>query len=103
MIEVSLHSIFKEGDLLVYAEKSERGNPAYVAGMSGVALARAVITKANGRKELPKPTRAEDYSPEYWADWALAEYQWYTGRRFKDVFERSSLPRLSACILCIMK
>ena len=49
--------------------------------MSGVALARAVITKANGRKELPKPTRAEDYSPEYWADWALAEYQWYTGRR----------------------
>ena len=29
-----------------YAEQFERGNPAYVAGMSGVELARAVITKA---------------------------------------------------------
>ena len=50
-----------------YAEQFERGNPAYVAGMSGVELARAVILKAYGRKELPKPTHAEDCSPEYWA------------------------------------
>ena len=33
-----------------YAEQFERGNPAYVAGMSGVELARAVITKAYGPK-----------------------------------------------------
>ena len=38
-----------------YAEQFERGNPAYVAGMSGVELARAVILKAYGRKELPEP------------------------------------------------
>ena len=69
-----------------YAEQFERGNPAYVAGMSGVELARAVILKAYGRKELPKPTHAEDCSPEYWAGWALAEYQWYSGRRFRDIF-----------------
>ena len=48
-----------------YAEQFERGNPAYVAGMSGVELARAVITKAYGPKELPAPTNAEDCSPEY--------------------------------------
>ena len=35
-----------------YAQQFERGNPAYVAGMSGVELARAVILKAYGRKEL---------------------------------------------------
>ena len=35
-----------------YAEQFERGNTAYVAGMSGVELARAVITKAYGPKEL---------------------------------------------------
>ena len=56
-----------------YAEQFERGNPAYVAGMSGVELARAVILKAYGRKELPKPTNSEERSPEYWAGWALAE------------------------------
>ena len=69
-----------------YAEQFERGNPAYLAGMSGVELARAVILKAYGKKELPKPTHSEDCSPEYWAGWALAEYQWFTGRRFKDIF-----------------
>ena len=59
-----------------------------------VELARAVILKAYGRKELPKPTHAEDCSPEYWAGWALAEYQWFTGRRFKDIFDRIPLTKI---------
>lgn len=78
-----------------YAEQFGRGNPAHVAGMSGVELARAVITKAyGGRKELPEPTRAEGCSPEYWSGWALAEYQWHCGRRFKDIFERIPLAKI---------
>lgn len=77
-----------------YAEQFERGNPAYVAGMSGVELAGAIIKKAYGNKELPEPTNTEDYSPEYWAGWALAEYQWFTGRRFKDIFERIPLTKI---------
>ena len=71
-----------------HAEQFERGNPAYVAGMSGVELAGAVIRKAYGRKELPEPTQSEGRSPEYWAGWALASYQWYYARRFKDIFDR---------------
>ena len=35
-----------------YAKQFERGNPAYIAGMSGVELARAVIVKAYGSREL---------------------------------------------------
>lgn len=77
-----------------YAEQFERGNPAYLAGMSGVELARAVILKAYGKKELPQPTSSEDCSPEYWAGWALAEYQWFTGRRFKDIFQRIPLSKI---------
>lgn len=77
-----------------YAEQFERGNPAYVAGMSGVELARAVITKAYGKKNLPAPTNVEDCSPEYWAGWALAEYQWSRCRRFKDIFERIPLTNI---------
>lgn len=77
-----------------YAEQFERGNPAYLAGMSGVELARAVILKAYGKKELPQPTSSEDCSPEYWAGWALAEYQWFTGRRFKGIFQRIPLSKV---------
>ena len=73
------------------AAQFERGNPAYVAGMSGVELAREVFHKAYGKKELPEPTHLENRSPEYWAGWALASYQWYYARRFKDIFARIPL------------
>ena len=81
-----------------YAEQFERGNPAYVAGMSGVELARAVITKAYGPKELPAPTNAEDCSPEYWAGWAVAEYQWFTGVVSRLSLSAFHFPRSLGCI-----
>jgi len=77
-----------------YAEQFERGNPAYITGMSGLELAREVIRKAYGDKELPAPTYAAERSAEYWAGWALATYQWYSGRRFKDIFERIPLSEI---------
>lgn len=77
-----------------YAEKFERGNPAILAGMSGVELAQAVIKKTYKEKILPPPSFTNDKSPEYWAGWALAEYQWYTGRRFKDIFEYAPLSKI---------
>lgn len=77
-----------------YSEQFERGNPAILAGMSGVELAKAVIKKAYKEKKLPEPSHYEDCSPEYWAGWALAEYQWFTGRRFKDIFERIPMTKI---------
>ena len=70
-----------------YAEKFERGNPAVLAGMSGVELAKAVVKKTYQKKALPELRYSDDLSAAYWAGWALAEYQWYSGRRFKDIFE----------------
>ncbi len=77
-----------------YAMQFERGNPAYIAGMSGVELARAVIIKTYGKRDLPEPTHSQECSPEYWAGWALAQYQWYCARRFKDIFERIPLAQI---------
>ena len=77
-----------------YAEQFERGNPAVLAGMSGIELAHRVINKIYKGKELPPPSFRDDKSPEYWAGWALAEYQWYTGKRFKDIFEYAPLSKI---------
>ena len=77
-----------------YAQQFEQGNPAYITGMSGIELARAVILKAYGNKEFPTPNESEECSPEYWAGWALAHYQWHTGRRFKDIFNKIPLTRI---------
>ena len=77
-----------------YAEQFERGNPAILAGMSGVELARAVVEATYKKKKLPARSFAEGLSPEYWAGWALAEYQWYSGKRFKDIFEHIKLSEI---------
>ena len=77
-----------------YADKFERGNPAIVAGMSGIELAKKVITYAYPNWKFPERIFSEDRSNVYWAGWALAEYQWTTCKRFKDIFSRVSLTEI---------
>ena len=77
-----------------YAEQFERGNPAILAGMSGIELARAVVEATYKKKKLPEPRYSEGLSPDYWAGWALAEYQWHSGKRFKDIFEHVKLSEI---------
>lgn len=61
-----------------YADKFERGNPAIVAGISGIELAKKVGSYAYPDWKFPERTFSEDRSNVYWAGWALAEYQWET-------------------------
>lgn len=79
-----------------YAEQFERGNPLILAGMSGIELARAVVSESYREKELPEPRYADGLSPEYWAGWALAEYQWYSAKRFSDIFRCVKLSQIVA-------
>ena len=62
--------------------------------MSGIELAKKVITYAYPDREFPESILSEDRSPAYWAGWALAEYQWAAGKRFKDIFSRISLSEI---------
>lgn len=67
------------------AEKFEKGNPKYVAGMSGTELAEAVLTATNVVFEQKVPSDYEEKGREYWGGWILAYYQWLTNRRFEDI------------------
>jgi len=60
----------------------EKGNPKYVAGLSGPELASEVIYKTQKIRPDAEPSEEIDKSPEYWAGWILAYYQWHTARRF---------------------
>ena len=62
--------------------------------MSGIELAKAVIAHAYPAREFPKRTFREDRSDAYWAGWALAEYQWASCKRFKDIFSKISLSEI---------
>ena len=59
-----------------------KGNPRYLVGYSGKELADIVVDG------LMLPASAsEEYviTPEYWAGWLLAYYQWYTAQDFRQI------------------
>ena len=62
-----------------------RGEPKVTVGISGAELANEVIYRTTGRECEVKPSPIYDKSPEYWAGWALAFYQWYTSRSFFEL------------------
>lgn len=77
-----------------YADKFERGNPAIIVGMSGIELAESVIVYAYPNRNFQKRMFSTERSNVYWAGWALAEYQWSTCKRFKDIFSRISFSEI---------
>ena len=67
------------------ASAFERGNPKYVAGLSGPELASEIFYRTHKtRLDIP-PSENTDKSAEYWAGWILAYYQWHSARRFTDI------------------
>ncbi len=66
----------------------ERGNPGVVAGRSGTELAMDILSENYLEMEFPEVRLKEDRSPEFWAGWALAQFQFYTGKRFRDIFDK---------------
>ena len=67
------------------ASRFEKGNPKYVAGMSGYELADAVLRATNIEYKKKEPSYPVFKGKEYWAGWILAYYQWITNQRFEDM------------------
>ena len=76
------------GDAFAVSDVSKQfanGNPSYVAGINGCELARKVLSETNISFHDTEDIMYLDKSPEYWAGWALAYYQWYSGRSFMEI------------------
>ena len=69
------------------AERFGKGEFTLTVGMSGVELAYRVLELTKHQVEFPKPRYTADRSPEYWAGWALAYYQWETAMPFIEILE----------------
>lgn len=68
-------------------EKFGKGNPRYVAGLSGAELVNEVMRKTRGNVPNKPVTYVEFKSKEYWAGWIMAYYQWYRNLRFEDMMQ----------------
>lgn len=84
-------------DIFVISGESDKfgsGNPSVVAGKSGIELVRSIVEKVDPGRELPEPVFSQNRSPEYWAGWAVAQYQWHSAKSFKTVFGKVPLSEI---------
>lgn len=66
------------------ASQIEKGNPHYTVGLSGTELANIVLERTLGK--IPEGIDGSfTISPEYWAGWTLAYYQWKSGKSFRYI------------------
>lgn len=67
------------------AEEFEKQNPVYVAGKSSYDLLRIMLPLLPC-DEVPAPELRYDRTPDFWAGWALAQYQMTTGCSYRSIF-----------------
>jgi DNA-binding transcriptional regulator YiaG len=63
----------------------ENGNPKYILGRSGIDIAKDVVLDKIGKTLIEIPQERFSRSPEYWAGWAIAYYQWFSARKFAEI------------------
>ena len=69
------------------SKRMENGEPAYLAGKSGIEIVREIVVETKGKELEIEPKEYFDRSKEYWIGWAIAYYQWYSGRKYRDIFK----------------
>lgn len=86
-------------DLFLISDVSRQfqsGNPAYIAGKTGCELVKEVIAEAGLGTVCYEDEMYVDKTPEYWAGWALAYYQWETSRAFVRINKAVPVNRIVA-------
>lgn len=69
------------------SKRMENGEPAYLAGKSGIEIVREIVAETRGQELQIEPQEHFGRSKEYWIGWAVAYYQWYSGRKYCDIFK----------------
>ena len=80
-----------------YADRFGHGESRLRAGMTGYELARSVLDAAQVEYVAVDPREVTDLSPEYWAGWALAHYQWRTALSFAEIDSFAPISEVVAC------
>lgn len=76
------------------SKRMENGEPACLAGKSGIEIVREIIVETKGQELQIEPKENFGRSREYWIGWAVAYYQWYSGRKYSDIFRAVSFENL---------
>lgn len=76
------------------SKKIENGEPSYLCGKSGIELLLETVKETANKDILVEIEEQYSRSKEYWIGWAIAYYQWYSNRKFKNIFQVFSFENL---------
>ena len=76
------------------SKRLERGDPAVLAGKSGIEIALDVFLETTGRTPDVPPKDSMTRTKEYWIGWAAAYYQWHSARSYAEIFRAISFDEL---------
>ncbi len=69
------------------SKKMENGEPAVITGKSGIEIVKEIVFETMNKELQHEPQKRFGRSKEYWIGWAVAFYQWYSGRKYSDIFK----------------
>ena len=69
------------------SKRMENGEPAYLSSKSGIEIVREIVAETKGKELQVEPQEHFGRSKEYWIGWAIAYYQWHSGRKYRDIFK----------------
>ena len=69
------------------SKRVENGEPALLAGKSGIEIAIDVVHETTGKVLETDPEEHFGRSREYWIGWSVSYYQWYSARSYSDIFK----------------
>ena len=72
------------------ADQFGKGNPRFVAGMSGTELADEVMRRVTGHGCGIEAQPYEDRSDAYWTGYTIAWYQWHEACSFRQLFSEAA-------------
>ena len=72
------------------SKRMENGEPNFLAGKSGADMVSDILMETTGKAPQAAPGEHLTRSREYWIGWAIGYYQWYSDRKFFEIFQAVS-------------
>lgn len=71
-------------------KKIENGEASYISGKSGIEIAIECVHEITGKELSVEPSEKFNRSAKYWCGWAVCYYQWWSSRKYADIFKAVS-------------
>lgn len=68
------------------SKRMEKGEPNCLVGKSGIELVLEILEETTNKEINASSVESIGRSREYWIGWAVTYYQWYSDRKFSEIF-----------------